>query len=362
MLRLKSHTAAGAALLCACLCLADGGARAAPVANVLDRPALQDRQAPQRVLLGLARAGERIVAVGERGLILLSDDGGEHWRQAAVPVSVTLTAVRFATAEQGWAIGHAGVVLHTADGGATWRRQLDGRQIIRIMEASAKAAGAGSRVAAVAAQFAADGPDKPLLDLYFYDSRRGIVVGAYGLAMRTEDGGATWLPVTSALDANPDGLHLYAVAGGTETWLAGEQGFLARSRDGGRTFARVDTPYRGSWFTASPLPEGGVLVAGLKGNAWRWNGRAFERCEGFAPVSVSASASRNGTLVFADQGGHLYLAGADGAAVSALRLDRPLPPVAALAVNAGGDLLAAGLRGVVRIPAKAVAVPDGVKQ
>ena len=34
------------------------------------------------------------------------------------PVSVTLTAVRFADATHGWAVGHGGVVLATADGGA----------------------------------------------------------------------------------------------------------------------------------------------------------------------------------------------------------------------------------------------------
>jgi photosystem II stability/assembly factor-like uncharacterized protein len=57
-------------------------ARAAPVADVLDRPATQDRQAARRVLLGLDRMGGRAIAVGERGLVLLSDDGGKAWRQA----------------------------------------------------------------------------------------------------------------------------------------------------------------------------------------------------------------------------------------------------------------------------------------
>lgn len=361
--RIRAAMGRGQALLCALLCLGASPSGAVPVTNVLDRPALQDRLATQRALLGLARAGNRMVAVGERGLILLSDDGGQSWRQARVPVSVTLTAVCFATPSQGWAIGHAGVVLHTGDGGATWRRQLDGRQIIRSLTAAANAAGEGSRLPAVAAQFAADGPDKPLLDMHFYDSRKGIVVGAYGLVMRTEDGGTTWLPVTAAFDANPDGLHLYAIAtAGSDIWLAGERGFLSRSSDGGKTFARVETPYRGSWFAAAPLPDGGLLVAGMKGNAFRWTGRAFERYDGFAPVSVSAATPRNGGFVFADQAGHIYVGGAGASVASPLLLDRPLAPVAALASNARGDLIVAGLRGVVRIPAKAVAVPDGVKK
>jgi photosystem II stability/assembly factor-like uncharacterized protein len=46
--------------------------------------------------LSVTRAGKRLVSVGERGLVLLSDDDGRSWRQARqVPVSVALTQVRF---------------------------------------------------------------------------------------------------------------------------------------------------------------------------------------------------------------------------------------------------------------------------
>ncbi len=332
------------------------GAAAAPVAGVLDRPAAQDRQAPRRVLLGLDRVGGRAIAVGERGLVLLSDDAGKAWRQARVPVSVTLTAVRFVTPQQAWAIGHGGVVLHSADGGATWRRQLDGRDIIRLLEA---AAGGNEALAATARQFAADGPDKPLLDLHFHDARHGIVAGAYGLALRTDDGGATWQVLNGAID-NPDGLHVYAIAArGDETWLAGEQGYIARSLDGGRTFTRVPAPYRGTWFTARPLPDGGMLFAGLRGNAFRWNGQGFDQLPGYAPVSLSASAAGKGGVLLADQAGHLYRAGTGGQAARMVKLDTPPAPIAALATTAGGDVLVAGVRGVSRIPAAAVALVEG---
>lgn len=41
------------------------------------RPAVMARNAAQSVLLGAATAGKRVVAVGERGIILLSDDAGK---------------------------------------------------------------------------------------------------------------------------------------------------------------------------------------------------------------------------------------------------------------------------------------------
>lgn len=345
-------------LLAACLAPAAAAAAApAPVAGqgvqqgvhaVLDRPAASDRQAPRRVMLGLDRMEGRAIAVGERGLVLLSDDGGRAWRQAKVPVSVTLTAVRFVTPRMAWAIGHGGVVLHSADGGATWRRQLDGRGIIRLLDTAARG---NEALAATARQFAADGPDKPLLDLHFFDERRGIVAGAYGLALRTDDGGATWTVLNDAID-NPDGLHVYAIAvRGEETWLAGEQGYLARSLDGGRSFTRVQAPYRGTWFTARALPDGGMLFGGLRGNAFRWNGQGFEQLAGYAPVSLSASAAGKDGVLLADQAGHLYRAGSAGQPARMVKLATPPAPIAALATTAGGDVLVAGVRGVSRIDA-----------
>ena len=72
------------------------------------------------LLLDAARAGKRLIAAGERGLIFLSDDEGATWRPAVSPSQATLTTLYFLDARQGWAAGHDGVVLHSTDGGATW--------------------------------------------------------------------------------------------------------------------------------------------------------------------------------------------------------------------------------------------------
>src|SRR6266446_13005 len=73
--------------------------------DLLKTPARKSALAPHVMLLGIAVAGERLVAVGERGVIIWSDDAGTTWSQAQVPVSVTLTAVAFADARQGWVVG-----------------------------------------------------------------------------------------------------------------------------------------------------------------------------------------------------------------------------------------------------------------
>src|SRR5690554_871087 len=58
-------------------------------------PAFEAPLAVRNLLTDIARAGNRVVAVGEHGNIIYSDDGGSQWQQARVPVSVNLTAVTF---------------------------------------------------------------------------------------------------------------------------------------------------------------------------------------------------------------------------------------------------------------------------
>ena len=70
-------------------------------------------------------------AVGDRGVIWHTDDGGANWRQQAAPVTCSLQAVFFIDARRGWAVGGLcqpgsgatrGIVLRTDDGGNTWHK------------------------------------------------------------------------------------------------------------------------------------------------------------------------------------------------------------------------------------------------
>ena len=93
--------------------------------DVLDVPAVKSPLATRSLLNGLARAGDRIVAVGQRGHVLYSDDDGKTWQQAAVPLTSDLVAVHFPTLSTGWAVGHDGVILRTTDSGANWTRRSE---------------------------------------------------------------------------------------------------------------------------------------------------------------------------------------------------------------------------------------------
>ncbi len=87
------------ALLLAC----SVGGPAATAAEATPMPAEIAPRAEQSLLTAITRAGaQRLVAVGARGHILLSDDDGAHWRQVASPVNSLLTQVAFLDAQTGW--------------------------------------------------------------------------------------------------------------------------------------------------------------------------------------------------------------------------------------------------------------------
>lgn len=337
-------------------------ARAGGVQDGLDRPASLCRHAARGVLLDIARAGDRLVAVGERGLVVWSDDAGDSWHQAEVPTSVSLTAIAFPTPLKGWAVGHAGVVLHTEDSGQTWRRQLDGvaaaKLVFQAAEAEARAVGPGNeavqRRLTEAQWLVDDGPDKPFLDVCFEDARRGFVVGAYNLMFYTQDAGRSWQPLMDRLN-NPKGLHLYAIqVVGPSVYIAGEQGLFLRSLDGGLTFERLKTPYQGSYFDLAADSAGAVVLAGLRGNAYRSRdqGQTFEPLVVPIPASLNAVVQADdGRLYFANQAGSVLTGSDQGRRLLPLDVPR-LPPVAALIPLKTNKILTVGWGGAIAVSPK----------
>ncbi|WP_397453274.1 WD40/YVTN/BNR-like repeat-containing protein [Pseudomonas sp. NA-150] len=331
--------------------------QAAGFPDVLAQPSVMSSQASHAVLLGVTRAGARLVAVGERGVVLLSDDNGLNWRQVQVPVSSTLTAVQFVDASQGWATGHSGVVLHSADGGQSWSLQLDGRKAAALELADAQAAAKATADDPAlqhrldnAQRLVTDGPDKPFLALNFSDAQHGIVVGAYGLAMHTEDGGQSWHSWMGRIP-NEQGLHLYAVAQSSNVlYLAGEQGLLLRSQDGGTHFERLDSPYEGSYFTLALQADDALLVGGLRGKLFRSRdqGTRFEALANPMPISLGSVVRVGSRLIWVNQAGGLLQN------IDSENLLHPLTapagaPLTAVAGAADGSLVGVGFGGVARL-------------
>ena len=197
-------------LLAAMMMLVTGRAAAEEM-----QPAATGRNVAKALLLDAARAGERIVAVGERGIVLYSDDEGASWSQGQVPLDTTLTSVAFADERRGWATGHDAAILATQDGGENWEVQLWEPDL-----------------------------DIPLLDVSFQSPTSGFAVGGRGNLFRTQDGGATWTNQV-LLTRDEFDSHLFGIgqAPSGSYFLASEQGVLYRSDDGGTNWEQLDSPY-----------------------------------------------------------------------------------------------------------------------
>lgn len=360
---------ARALMKAAWVALLASGTQAADI-HLLQQPSSLSVKADRSVQLGTAQAGARLVSVGERGLVLVSDDNGKTWQQRQTPVSVTLTRVAFVNDQTGWAIGHAGVVLATQDGGNTWVKQLDGQQAAALERDAAQAnatANAGDatvqRRLADAQRLVADGADKPLLALHFLDARRGLVVGAFGMGFATADGGQTWQSVMGALGA-ANGRHLYGIhAQGDNLLLVGEQGLVLQSSNGGNSFSRLPFPGKGSLFGALGNHKGdALLVYGLKGHAYRSTdaGAQWDRID-MPPVSLVAGLRlKDGTMLLADESGQLRRSDDDGLHFVPVPLARTMV-LAGLVQARDGALVASGIRGSVRLDLAADAKQNNKK-
>jgi photosystem II stability/assembly factor-like uncharacterized protein len=259
--------------------------------------------APRSLLLDIAAAGQRMVAVGERGHILYSDDNGSSWLQSRVPTTQMLTAVYFVDSQHGWAVGHDGLILVSDDAAASWRIQHNGlaaqqqanleareyhhTELKRLQQAIQLTSPAGDP--SVLAQLKLQLEDalmkledaelaleeavftSPLMDIWFQDQHRGWAVGAFGTLLATRNGGQSWTSQSQRID-NPDEFHLNAITGDGEdrVFIAGEAGVMYRSLDSGDSWQSLEPFYEGSWFGAVYSPDdAALLVYGLRGNLFR---------------------------------------------------------------------------------------------
>ncbi len=262
--------------------LAGSGLAQEAEVEIEPRPADRAPLAHESLMLDVVRAGERYVAVGERGHVVISRDGRE-WEQARfVPVSATLTRVAFSGGRL-WAVGHDTTIIHSRDLGETW-----------------------------SIQHFEPGWEQPLLDVHFFNANEGVAIGAYGLFMRTTNAGRDWevqelsdLVTSEAIDWQEaaqaeEELAADEVTDDTYGWddelydagqdfdrgcyefmechlnglldlgdgrlmIAAERGYGFRSTDGGETWESFRFPYPGSMFGLLPANDG-ILAFGLRGN------------------------------------------------------------------------------------------------
>lgn len=275
---------------------------------------------PDRLQInGMLYLDKRVVAVGERGNILLSDDQGGSWQPATVKPQrdLTLTALVALPDKSLLAVGHDGWIVRSEDEGANWSEvRFDGE----IAE--------------------------PLLGIWSAGGNRVLAFGSFGKFYQSGDDGRTW----QAQPLEVDSAHLNGMDGGTDgrRMVVGEQGLVLRSDGAGHSWHKLEPFYNGSLFGVVRLSPDRWVTYGMRGHVFVSQdfGQTWE------PVKVGNQLPLYGHVLLPNDGGLLIV----GAGSSVVRLDGKgelvsatrLPGLGTLtsAVMVGSRLLVGGERGV----------------
>lgn len=322
---------------------------------VLQQPALQLRNPSAVLLISITHAGSRLVAVGEHGVVIYSDDNGASWHQAAVPVEVTITSVAFATDKDGWAAGAYGVILHSTDGGASWKLQITGEQVNQLMlQAAAQASQSNpqdpqaARAVRRASIFAAAGPDKPFLTILALSPTQAIVLGGYRMCVRTANAGASWadcsLNVQDAISHNVYG----AILAGNMIYAVGEVGDMFSADMNGDVFKALNSPSTTTLLDILQTKNGTLLAYGVADSMFR----STDGGNSWTSIAVPGGAdltggavTRSGMVVVTSENGVAFASKDDGQTFQQLPLTLGMA-VFGVAEAANRDLVFVGSAGI----------------
>lgn len=232
-----------------------------------------------------------------------SKDRGKSWDAVDVPgTGFTLNAISFSDPQHGWAVGGKGLVIRTKDGGKSWEllKQPTHSELHEVYFAN-------SRVGYIAGneRFGDKITDEVWGSIEIFCTRDGgetwrrcykkdepsivfqIMAPSESVALvaldgnrliRTDDQGANWQPVDLS------GKKVFSVARASDgaLWVVGNKGTFERSEDGGRTWRHGESfeggAARKDWEQIAfnltgmgiAVGEGGLLAVTLdNGKTWQ---------------------------------------------------------------------------------------------
>lgn len=211
----------------------------------------------------VAFAGQRVgLAVGDRGVIWRTEDGGRNWEFRPTPTTASLRSVCLLTDRVGWAAGLevapetrivSGVVLMTSDGGRSWKRinetVLPGLCTVQFFDTDhGCVAGQSSLAGSSGVWTTLDGGrtwspapgarSEGWTAAAFRDPRNGVLIGERN--QRGTLGNGQLLPLRRTLSLR--GLRDVVLPPARAGWLVGDGALLLHSTDGGASWPEPPGP------------------------------------------------------------------------------------------------------------------------
>ena len=270
----------------------------------------------------LTAVNDRLVAVGERGTIVVSENNGKTWqvthRDDDVPV--TLTNIAALTDSLLLAVGHDSVILRSEDGGLNWEL------IMRDGETG-----------------------EPLMGAWSADGKHIFAYGSFGKFLISDDAGKTFTPQELPLF----GEHLSAMDGdtGDVRIMVGEMGLVLRSLDGGTTWDKLDPFYQGSLFGVAHMNGTRWIAYGMRGHVFFTddNGEQWKQVNSGSELPLYGHAlSDNGKqMVIVGTAGILISLNDQGQLIKANNVSG-LGTLTSAVILPSGNIIVAGQRGLMK--------------
>lgn len=181
-------------------------------------------------------------SVGENGLIIHTENGGQSWNIQLIDSKRTLNGVYFATTSIGWVVGDNGVIARTSSEGQRWTLLSSGivenlNDVFAVSSLIVYAVGDTGTILkstnGISWNHLTSGVTANLKACYFYDNQIGWVVGANGTILKTTNGGTSWLQLTSGITSTLNSVVFYDLNIG---FAVGDSGAILRTSDGGLTW------------------------------------------------------------------------------------------------------------------------------
>jgi photosystem II stability/assembly factor-like uncharacterized protein len=169
----------------------------------------------------------RAIIVGSRGKVLLTEDGGLHFKRVDIGTDLAVFGIQMVDDQTGYLCGQDGLVMRTRDGGKTWQR-INSRTHLFIF------------------------------GLAFPDRLHGFLVGDRSLVLSTTDGGETFLKrqlqrvfapelQDYALPYEEPVLYSASFVDDNRGWIVGELGRIWATGNGGKSWQEQQQSLVAQW-------------------------------------------------------------------------------------------------------------------